>query len=328
MKALSVFTIFMMGMVTIDSAVADDFNKGGRTTMQFTKIGLGARQVGMGESNITINGNAGNLFWNPAGLGRIDKASSSFTYVRWIGDMNYLAASVAMRVMQNNIVGLSLTSLSYGDIPEAVVSASGTSDARTGNSFSGSDLLVGGTLAREFTDRLTVAVTAKHLREELFDYVGTVTAFDIGSIYSTGFKGIRIGMSAQNFGTSSVSFLEESDREDGYDIPLMYRVGFSGNVMGESNAFITASDSHLLTVAFTAVNSNDYGERYNLGLEYWYNQMIAARVGYRSNYSEGNLAMGFGFMGPIGSSAWAIDYAFVFYENLNTPHRLTISTNF
>jgi len=169
---------------------ADDFNKGGRTVMQFTKIGLGARQVAMGEACITLEQDASSVFWNPSGIGRIKRSSSSFSYVNWFADMEYMAGSFALRLYPSGVFAMSLASLNYGDIPEATVGASSSAEARTGNTFTGSDFMLAGTYAHEFTDRLVIGISLKYLSETLFEYEADVFAVDVGSLYNTGFNNL------------------------------------------------------------------------------------------------------------------------------------------
>lgn len=303
---------------------SSDFNKGGRTAFQFLKIGIGARQAGLGESGIASVRDVSGIFWNPATISGVASTQVALTYTRWFADMNLAAGAVGWRWNGVGVFALSVASLDYGDIPEAVVTPGRGGDGRTGASFTGGDLLVGLGYAREFTDRLAIGLNAKFLRETLFDYGVNTFAFDVGTSYGLGFNETRLAMSAQNFSRAVRWLGDDSDRQEGYDIPLVFRIGLSTALLGEENAFFSAGPLHHVTVSAEAVNSNDYSERLHFGAEYGFSDFLSVRGGYRLNYAEGNWAVGFGLHPRTENLAFRLDYAYVHYEYLTSPHRITV----
>ena len=304
----------------------DDFNKGARTSLQFLKIGIGARQAAMGEAGIAMIRDVNGVFWNPANISGIEKFETSFSYVRWLGDMNYVAGAMGYRLGTVGIFSGYLASLDYGDIPEALVtSGSGGSDTRTGNNFSGNDFMAGLTFAREFTDRLAIGVSGKYIHEGLFTFSAYTFAWDVGTNYDLGYKGIRLAMSAQNFG-GAVEFLEEGSQAESFDLPIVFRIGLSMNLLSpDGNGLGTLGSGHVLRMGVEAINTNDYNERFHVGGEYTFNDFLAVRAGYRMNYAEGNLALGFGISPEISGMEVRVDYAYVGYEFLDAPHRFSLT---
>jgi len=303
------------------------FNKGGRTGFQFLKIGVGARQAGLGEASIATVRDISAAYWNPAGISGIESYEAGFSYTRWLADMNYMAAAVGGRVRGIGTFAITAAALDYGDIPEAILN--GQSDGRTGEFFSGNNMLLGLTFAREFTDNLAIGVGVKYLHETLWEYNAGALAFDVGTIYNVGFRGLTLAMAAQNF-SGSVNWMgEESDRGDqGYDLPFIFRIGVAGNLLG-GDALFPADPMHRVVGSVEAINTNDFSERLHFGLEYSYNQVFHARGGYRLNYAEGNWSVGAGFTPPPMSGVrLRLDYAFVSYEFLDAPHRLSVSMAF
>lgn len=299
-----------------------EFNKSGRTAMQVTKIGIGAHQVAMGEACVASIRDINSLYWNPAGIGGIGRAQASANYTNWFSDLEYLSAAAGFSIKNRHYFAISAASLNYGDLEEATIPVTGgSSDTRTGEMFSGSDLILGFTYARQFTDKLTIGFMWKFLSETLYTYEQNMSVFDIGTFYNTGFKGIRIGMSAQNFTVSTVKFLgNNGDRIEGYDIPLIYRVGAGLDIINKSDGLIGTSNLHYLQASFDAINTNDYGERYHFGLEYRFHDLISLRGGYRFNYEEGNLSAGVGIL----TRKFKIDYSFTEYEYLESPQRISL----
>jgi hypothetical protein len=327
---MNIRTLTLVALVAVElgSATAQDFNKAGRSAMQFIKIGVGARQTAVGEASIALVRDANATFWNPAAIAGVTGVEASFSYNRWIGDLKYYAAAAGFRVPDIGIFGVSFGSLNYGKIQEALVRSSGTSsDTRTGGTFTGKDMLVGLSYAREFSDRLSVGITAKYLQEKLFIYSSDMFAFDVGTFYDTGFNGIRFGMSFQNFG-KAVKFLDEGDREEGYDVPLLFRVGVAADLLGPEGAFVSVGNGHRMTLAFEALNTNDYGERYHVGGEYTLLDFLVLRGGYRFNYAEGKVSFGAGVQQVVSGLNVRFDYSYVSYEFLNSPHRLTLTIGY
>lgn len=329
MKTLSFSIALVLGLLVAQTdAPAQTFNKAGRAAFQFLKIGIGARQTAMGEASISVVQDVNTVFWNPAGLMGVTSTEASFSYNKWLADLDYMAGAVGFHLGDVGVVGVSYSQLSYGDIPEALaVSESGSSDTRTGNSFTGNDLSVGLSFAHQFTSNLSIGVTAKYLREKLFVYSASTFAFDVGTYYDTQFKGIKFAMSAQNF-ASSVKFLDVSDRKEGYDIPLLFTIGASIDLIKPEDAFLTAGDANRLTLALETVNSNDYGERWNVGAEYAFSEFLFLRGGYRFNYDDGNTSFGIGLQKQIGDFNIRLDYSYVSFKYLSSPQRISLTLGY
>lgn len=325
---------FAASMLAAEGAFAqtngdDDpgFNKGGRTAFQFVKIGVGARQAALGEASIASVRDITSTFYNPAGITGIENFEVAFSYTRWLADMNYVAAAVGGRLGRIGSFAISMAALDYGDIPEAILGAG--SDGRTGNMVSGGNLLFGLYYAREFTDNLSIGIGAKYLHESLWEYGAGRIAWDVGTTYDVGYRGITLAMAAQNFG-GSVHFLDEeqTDSETGYDMPLVFRIGVAGNILG-SDALVEMFGPHRLVASLEAINTNDFSERLHVGAEYVFDDLLAVRAGYRLNYAEGNWSVGLGFSPPqVGGVRLRADYAYVGYEFLTAPHRFTVSLAF
>lgn len=310
----------------------EDFNKGGRTGFQFLKIGVGARQTAMAGAGMAAVRNVNSVFWNPANITAIESAATSFSYIRWLADMNYVAGAAGISWDGVGSFALSMASLNYGSIQEATVVPTGAGDRyRTGESVSGSDLLIGLTYSRMFTGRLSIGVGIKYLRESLWTYTASNYAFDIGTNYDIGFNGTRLAMSVQNYSPNTVQWIPDSlarANVEGYAVPLVFRVGVSTNFVGPQNAFLQLGPAHRALLVAEAINTNDFGERLHFGAEYQFAGFLALRGGYRLNYAEGNWTLGVGLHPEFAGMEVRIDYAYALYEFLGAPHRLTMSLAF
>ncbi|MFO7448313.1 MAG: PorV/PorQ family protein [Ignavibacteriaceae bacterium] len=328
MKKLIIMLLVML--TAVSSLSYAQFNKAGRTSLQFLKIGIGARQAGLGEAGIANISDINGVFWNPATIAGIEGTEAAFNYTKWIGDLYVTGGAAGINLPGIGTLAVNFISLDYGDIDEALVTGpSGGIDTRTGNSFTGNDLSFGVAFARYFTDRLSIGVNVKYIQEKLFIYSTSMWAFDVGSYYDTGWRGIKLAMAAQNF-SSAARFLEGGiEEQQSYELPILFRIGASISLLGSEEYFLGGNpDEHRLALNIDAVHSNDYAERLHMGAEYWAFDILALRAGYRFNYEEGNFSAGIGFNYDAGPVNLKFDYAYVKYDFLDSPHRFSIIMNF
>lgn len=326
-KYVIVIIIFLLGFNVFPQS---GFNKAGRTSLQFLKIGVGARETALGEACVADLNNIDAIFWNPAGLSNFDGAQASFGYTSWFADLKIMSGAVGYNVEGVGTFAFSYISLDYGQLQEALVtSPTGNVDTRTGNNFSGSDLQVGLGFSRKFTDKLSIGVNLKYLREDLFIYSSSVWAFDIGTYYNTGWHSIRLAMSAQNLSSPARWLSTKEESQQSYDLPILFRIGWSVDLIGGDDSFLGGSpDQHKITFNMDGLHSNDYGERVLMGLEYTAYDIFTLRGGYRFNYTEGNLGFGAGLKYQFGPVNLQVDYSYVVQDYLESPNRLTVVLTF
>jgi hypothetical protein len=166
-------------------------------------------------------------------------------------------------------------------------------------------------------------------------------AIDIGTLFKSPFWGIRFGASISNFGgkmqitgedltvTKDIDETISGNNEsvnaylatDKFDLPLMLRVGLSGDI-GKSKMIRT-------TWAVDAIHPNDNSEYINLGLEMGLlNDLIILRAGAKAlymKYRDENLSLGGGLNIPLANSIkFHVDYAYQSYHNLGQVHKYTL----
>ena len=95
------------------------FNKVGRTALQFLKIGNGAQQVAQGEACIAGVTDINAVFWNPGAIGGIEGVQAAFNYTSWIGDLQILSGAAGfgipdIGVLSINFIRLDLLTVGRG----------------------------------------------------------------------------------------------------------------------------------------------------------------------------------------------------------------------
>lgn len=300
------------------------FAKVGTSGAQFLKIGVGCRGVAMGGAFVASADDPSAAYWNPGALVRVPGTQFQFTGIQLYGDILYGNGIVSHEMPGIGTFALQFGLLSSGDMDLTTVeNSSGT------ETFTCSDMVVGLSYGRMLTDRFSAGLTAKYVREAWDDISAGGVAVDIGTLYDTGFKTLRIGMAIQHFGpelqpdgqaTTWFSGNDSLHDYTAYSMPMTFKLGLAMDVVDQG--------PHQMTVEVDGVHPNDNVEQINIGAEYWYNNMIALRGGYRVNSDEEGLTAGAGFRVPMGEKALVLDYAYQDFNRLDMVHRASLGFSF
>jgi len=292
MKKLMRIYVILLCMVVF--AFGQEFAPVGTAVAQFLEINLGARGTAMGHAYTTLSDNADAVFWNPAGLANVQHGSFVLDYTKWPADIGIGGFSAAMTFGNIGTFSVNAAYLMTDDMEVTTIDQPNG----TGEMFGISNYALGLSFARNLTENLSVGVTAKIVHEKYFEYGYTGVAFDIGTLYRTDFRGLKIGMSILHFGPEvkfDGEYFDYSDPElavgttkdfEDYSLPITFRVGVSMDVW--------ESDENKVISALDMVHTNNNLEQYNLGFEYGYDNLIFLRGGYRFNLDEGGIAFGAG----------------------------------
>jgi len=327
-------------------------NKVGTTVSQFLKIGVGSRATGMGEAYVAMASDASGLYWNPAGIARANGGEIMFQKNNWIADVSINYLGVIFPLYGIGTVGVSITSLTMDDEPvRTVLEPNGT-----GEEFTASDLAMQVSLARALTDRFSIGFNAKYIQENIWHSTATGMAIDVGTLFRTQFKDMRLGMSISNYGSSMTmsgrdglirydpapgsegnnDAIPADYSMDDWDLPLIFRVGVALDVI---DVGVTK-----VTLAVDAIHPNDNYESINIGSELSVLGKYFLRAGYKSPFVETNssvsasdledreegLTFGAGFDLPLFGSASGIrfDWAYADFNRLNNVQRFNLSLYF
>ena len=293
--------------------------------MQFLKVLPSARAAAVGEAYTTWAAGAEAVFWNPAGLARVENQELSLTYTDWLFDAQQGGLGYALSLGRWGAVGLQVQYVDFGEFEETTNERPFISDPNgpglTGRTFRPFSYVVGATYARFLTDRFALGLSVKYAHESLFDGgtvrtqvregvvddVGTSASgvlFDFGIRYATGFRSIEIASAVQNFG-SDVRYAVES-----YPVPLLFRVGIAADLVGPNALLVDGTPDNQVRAAFDIFHPNDYAQQVHFGLEYEFASVLSLRGGYKYNYDADGLTLGGGLRYGIGDLGFAIDYSY------------------
>lgn len=314
-------------------------SKVGTTAAPFLGIAVGPRAIGMGGAFTAFAGDVSTLYWNPAGASRIGNNEIMVSHTRWIFGTSFDWVGVSVAIDRNNAVGVSITRLDYGeeevttiDYPEG-----------TGERWDASDIAVGLSYARNLTDRFSVGGTVKFIQQKLWNERATGFALDVGVLFITEFRGLKLGASITNFGTEmrldgkDLFVVYDPDpsasgnnpaisaklKTDDWPLPLHFRVGASIDVF--------KTESNYFTLAVDALHPNDNTESLNLGFEYSFRNFIFLRAGYKSLFqkdSQERFTAGVGLNYKVGGLGFKFDYAYQDFGILKNIQSFALSIQF
>jgi hypothetical protein len=336
MRKIAIIAL-LMTLVVSGSALAT--TKVGTSAAQFLKIGAGCRAAALGGAYVAIANDAAALYWNPAGLARLDHNELLLMHADWLAETNFDFGGVVMN-FGGNALGVFVTSLNYGEWEVTTIDQ----PEGTGEIMDAGDFALGASYARSLTDRFSFGFNVKYIRQDIWHMNAQSFALDVGTLYITRFNDMRIGMSMSNFGNkmkmsgkdarvyhdvdSGLSGNNESINAyletESWDLPLNFRVGLAMDVL--------PGDPLRWTVAVDALHPNDNNEAVNLGSELMWNDFIALRGGYKAlgrEDSEEGLTFGGGIQYPLAAgTAVKIDYAYSDWGRLEYVHRFSMGLEF
>ena len=209
MKRTYVIPLIAVLLLALGAALADaQTQKAGINSAAFLKVGVGARQAAIGSAVTSLNGDATNMFWNPAGVALKDEsAQAAFTYNNWIGGLSQEAVAASYNWTDVGTIGIGFQSFGINGIQadrdngytESALQSQVT-DMNTTSTYDYQDLLIQATYSRYITDYLTLGVSAKYIHEKIDDVGAGTFGFDLGTVYNIGVLGWSVGARINNLG--------------------------------------------------------------------------------------------------------------------------------
>ncbi|HID93098.1 MAG TPA: PorV/PorQ family protein [bacterium (Candidatus Stahlbacteria)] len=286
------------------------YERPGSTSGQFLKIGVSARAIGMGEAFTAVANDASSIFYNPAGLARIEVRDILLTHTKWFASINYDFAGIAHKLPRAGAVAIFFGTL-YTDAMEV---RTPLRPEGTGELFYATDYVAGISYARFLTDRAALGLNFKYIRLNLMDYAVDTWAADLGTFFQTGWRSARFGMRMANFGPH-IKFITEP-----YSLPISFTLGVAMEII--------EGGPHTLTLGVMGIKPTDAAERASVGVEYWFQDMFALRGGYKIGYDAESWSFGVGFKTRMGKATAKIDYAYSEFGFLTQAHRISMGFAF
>ena len=297
--------------------------RSGTAAVQFFKIGVGARAVGMGGTFVAVANDASALYWNPAGIVEFNSNQLFFSHINWLVDIKHDFVGYVHHIDGTNSIGISATALYTDDMMETTE----YQPFGTGNYFSFGDVAFGITYGRRMTDRFSFGITLKYFEETLAEFKMSGFMVDIGTFYWTGFGSSRFAVCVSNFGNQvkpSGNFTNRDGEEiadfQEFSPPTIFKVGFATELY--------QTEKHRVTSSIQLNHPNDNAENVNMGMEYGWRERFFLRGGYRVNVDEETFSISAGCKVPLKMLDCLIDFSYSDIGRLGTVSRFSLMMSY
>jgi hypothetical protein len=318
--------------------VAHGQSKTGTTVGQFLMIEPSARVAGMGNAGVSTVEGVTSAYFNPAALGRLEQSDAQFTYGRWLADITYNYAAVALRIGTANTLHLSVTSLNSGEMDVRTVEQ----PLGTGERFTVQDMAFGLGFGRRLTDRFAAGFQVNYIRETIWHSSLSAIGLNLGVFYELPFRAI-LAASISNFGTRGnydgrdlrIRYDQDPDlygdnsnlpaalETEDFALPIFFRVGLGMPFeLGSKNRFSLHVDAY---------QPSDNTSSVNVGGEWMLMDLFALRAGYQNLFqddSETGLTLGTGLRYDVSRYVFRIDYAWNDFGRIGDVQRFTVGFGF
>lgn len=324
------------------------------TAVPFISITPDARAGGMGDVGAATSPDANSTYWNPAKtVFSEDEQAFSLSYTPWLGkivnDMWIFYGSYYRKISKEQAIA---GSFRYFDLGEIFL----TEDGVNGRDFQPKELAITISYSRMLSQNLSIGLNGKYIHSNLIGNFtsssgnleakpGNSVAADIGVYYNKDIlKGsnsnLALAAVISNIG-AKISYSDENNKDfiptnlrlgaafttslDPYN-KLTFGLDFNKLMVPSPQADGSENDKSLLSGMFGSFGDAEGGFSEELqevavsgGVEYWYNDTFAGRVGYFYESEEkGNrkyLTLGLGFR----YQRFGIDFAYLVPQEQEHP---------
>ena len=316
-------------LLSVPQAVLADGS--GTYLASFLEVEGGTRQMGMGGAFTGMGDDAMTVFYNPAGLRFLEGSEVHFSGSSWPAGLSYQHLAYGFRhSVVPGYFGISWTIMQMGPFTEKTEYFDPDSEFGVGTleNVDAGDMAFGGSYAWEFFDGFSVGGTFKWYHLAMADAFCEGVVGDLGVLYDTRFRNLRVGAAIQNVGPAN--------RWAGTGVGTGFGEDFGMPTVIRTGASIRVYDvvTHRLSLAADYKYPRTGKHQINVGGEYTFNKgniFAFGRAGYRyrvveaQNYEEG-MTLGLGLRLPSSQEADArLDYAYVAMKNLDAVHRFSVA---
>lgn len=288
----------------------------------FLEVDGGTRQLGMGGAFTGMGDDAMTVYYNPAGLRFLEGSEIHFSGSTWPAGVSYQHMSYGFRhSVVPGYFAMSWTIMQMGPFNEKTEYYDPGSEFGVGvfDNVDAGDMAFGGSYCWEFLQGFSVGTTVKWYHLAMADAFCEGMCGDLGVLYDTRFRNLRLGAAVQNLGPSNrwSGTGEGSGFGEDFSMPTVMRAGASMRIYDIVK--------HRVVVAADYKRPASGENQLHVGTEYTFNvgkTFAYGRLGYRYGYDEEGKTFGLGVRFPSSKEAdIRLDYAYITMKNLDAVHR-------
>ncbi len=289
----------------------------GQTTYKFLNVDMSARAAALGGSYSTNNDDVDVLFYNPAGMGFLEKNPISFSFVKHLMDINLFSLAYSTEFEDIGRFGTAIKYINYGSFEGADDFGNKTGE------FSAGELAFILGYSNEFTENFYYGANAKVIYSSIADKSSSAVGLDLGINYEIPKQQLNLAATVLNLGTQLSSYIDTKE-----DLPLDVAIGISKRL--ENLPVRLSLDFHQLNKERDELYQHFKG--FTLGAEFYLSEVFTLRFGYdneaRSDLKVGSSSGLAGFNGGLGVkiSEYVFNYGYSSLGTIGAMHRIGLAT--
>jgi hypothetical protein len=314
----------------------------------FLQLPVGARANALAGAGAVVTDGIDGLYWNPAAAGEVESLTGGLSYMEVYGGTGVEHRYLGMLLpLLGGTIGVTVNSLTSGDIPRTQEFTPSGDNTGTGNVFDWTTSAIGLTYGRRITDRLVAGATVKQISEGIQGARANWMAADVGVRFITGLYGTTVAGSIVNIGGSArmegnlisanVTAAQEVFEVEraiagqltthGAALPTAFQFGIALDLLGGPQALLAGDPRHNASLLFDIRDANDANMQPIVAFEYGFNEMGFIRFGKQwANDSFADHEFSHGLSGGLGLRVNAfqrrvdLDYGYMNLGVLNNRH--------
>ncbi len=281
------------------------------TAVPILTVGPDSRAAALGDAGVALSPDANSSYWNPAKLGFVENdLSVAFSYSPWlrniVDDMSLNYLSGYKKLNETSAISLSLMYFDLGEIQFIDINQNPLQN------YNPKEYAVTVSYGQALSENFSLGISARFIHSNLAGDVnvsgsntesqpGNTAAVDVGVYYNRDLSqnlNLAFGANISNIGGK----IAYSENEDKSFLPTNLKVGTavkynldaynSLTFLLDANKLLVPSpgadtDQSVVSGIFSSFGDAEGGgseelKEVNLsaGVEYWYNELFAARAGY------------------------------------------------
>jgi hypothetical protein len=288
-----------------------------QNTYDFLRLDMSARAAALGGSFVSNTDDPNVIFYNPAGLETLTGSPVSFSFFKYILDINLASITYSTEIENIGRFAAGIKYANYGRFTEAdefgnVLGEYGAGDVA---------FIVG--YSNSLESNFYYGINAKFIYSNIDKYSSTAMAVDLGLNYNIPEQAFSVGFAILNAGGQLSSYATTKE-----NLPLDFTLGASKKL------------AHLplnLSLDFHRLNDTQsdfisHLKAFSLGAEFTLSKVLRLRLGYdnlrRQELTIGNTAGLAGFNAGLGIviKGYNFDYGFSSLGEIGAWHRISLAT--
>lgn len=289
-----------------------------QNTYDFLRVDMSARAAALGGSFVSNNDDVDVIFYNPAGLESLTSNPASFSFVKYLMDINLASLSFSTQYEDIGRFGAALKYINYGSFDETDI------DGKIIGTFNANELALIVGYANKLDQNFFYGANIKFIYSGIADRNSTAMAVDLGLHYAIPANNWNFGFAILNLGGQLSSYYDTKE-----NLPLDIIIGASKRL--ENLPLRLSLDFHRLNQ-----ERDNFAQRFKaftVGAEFTLSKVMKLRFGYdnerRADFKIGTTAGIAGFNVGLGVkvSDYQFDYAYSSLGLVGGLHRIGVSTS-